>query len=120
MNLVEAQKKTHVSICCLHVLAKGQGPQNTLDWSGHPCGAQIAPNMLASSYASTGHEYLVRDLQLVHTCISFVHENPFHPLARQCRGAFDVRRKRGTVPLAGACSGMPWKIGVTHKGQTNF
>ena len=47
-----------------------------------------------------------QDLQLIHTCISFVHENPFHPLARQFRGASHVRRKRGTVPLAGACSGM--------------
>ena len=35
-------------------------PPNTLDWSGNPCGTQITPNMLAGSYASTGHEYLVR------------------------------------------------------------
>ena len=114
------KQKTLVSICFLHLLAKAP---NTLDWSGNPCGAQIAPNMLASSYASTifNRSWIFgQDLQLVHTCISFVHENPFHPLARQCRGASDVRRKRGTVPLAGACSGMPWKIGVTHKGQTNF
>ena len=99
VNLVEAQIK---NTCFYLFLAFAyQGPQTL--WTGqeilvepklHPTCSQAAVLQLVmniwSGFATS---------QLVHTCISLVHENPFHPLARQCRGASDVRRKRGTVPF---------------------
>ena len=94
-------------------------PPNTLDWSGNPCGAQIAPNMLASSYASTGHEYLVRisnysiRASVLRMRIHFIHW-PGSAAGRLMCGA-----KGAPCLWQEHAVGWPWKIGVIHMPSTS-
>ena len=105
VNLVEAQIKNTCFYLFLAFACQGPAPKHF---------GLVRKSLWSPNYTQHARKPLCfnrswifgQDLQLIHTCISFVHENPFHPLARQFRGASHVRRKRGTVPLAGACSGM--------------